>query len=43
MVSKHGSTLGMDWKNVLVMHVCRFYMFFLYTHGSVHCYSGVSM
>lgn len=43
VVSEHGSTLGLDGKNVFFMHACRLYMCLLCMHGSGHCYTCVSM
>jgi len=43
VVLEHGSTLGLNGKNVFVMHGCKMYMCFLCTHGSGYCYNCVSM
>ena len=51
MVSEHGSTLGLDGRNVFFMHTCQFHMCYvcwwimclLCMHGGGHCCSYVAM
>ena len=43
VVSEHGSTLGLDGKNVVFMHSYRLYMCLLCMHGDSHCYNCVVM
>jgi len=37
VVLEHGSTIGLDGQNVVIMRACRVYMCFLCMHGDDNC------
>jgi len=43
VVLEYGSPLGLDGRNMVVMHACRFCMCLMCIHGDGHCCSCVVM